>query len=335
MDRWKKIIVLMMFAVIIAQPVVAEWNPSKPITIVVPYGAGGVTDHIIRVVSQELASALGQNIVVVNQPGASGSVGTHSVMTAPHDGYTWLSGGVRDLGTYAVVGMLDTKFEDWHHFVAATISGVLSVNPSTPYKSVDDFIVALKKDSSKVLVATAGINSTGGQAIGELAASAGVKVEQIVYGGGKPAVLAVVKGEAQATTQSSLNQSEMLRAGRLRPLAVFSSAPMILEGISEIPPITKWYPEIAPTENFVGIYIPKGVPDEVIQTLDKVWVKTLENSEALNSLCATKGCVVNVLSMDKALKESMPLVQAAAWGLYERKEHKVSPADLGIPPIKK
>ena len=335
MDRWKKIVVLMMFAILIAQPAVADWDPKKPITIVVPYGAGGVTDHIIRVVSQELASALGTDIVVVNQPGASGSSGTRHVMEAPHDGYTWLSGGVRDIGTYAVVGMLDTKFEDWHPFVVATIAGVLSVNPSTPYKTVDEFVAALKKDSSKVLVATAGINSTGGQAIGELAAAAGVKVKQIVYGGGKPAVLAVVKGEAQATPQSSLNQAEMLRAGRLRPLAVFSSTPMNLDGIDEIAPITKWYPEIAPTENFVGIYLHKGVPDEVVQTLDKIWVKTLGNSEALHNLCATKGCAVNVMSKDKALKESQPLIQAAAWGLYERKEYKVSPADLGIPPIKK
>ena len=308
----------------------ADWKPEKPIRIIVPYGAGGVTDQIVRVVSQEMAPVLGQEVVVVNQPGASGSVGTRAVMDAPRDGYTWLSGGVRDIGTYAVVGMLDTKFEDWHPFVVATMTGILSVNPSTTINSVEDFIAAVKADPSGVLVATAGINSTGGQAIGALSAAADVKVEQIVYDGGNPAVLAAVKGEAQATTQLSLTQAEMLRAGRLRPLAVFSGTPMALEGIDDIPPITQWLPDIAPTENFVGIYLPTGVPQEVVDTLSKLWVETLGKSEALSRLCSTRGCGINLMTPDKAMGASMPLIQAAAWGIFDRNEHKVSPADLGI-----
>ena len=308
----------------------ADWIPEKPIHIVVPYGAGGVTDQIVRVVSQEMTPVLGQDIVVVNQPGASGSVGTRAVMDAPHDGYTWLSGGVRDIGTYAVVGMLDTRFDDWHPFVVATMTGILSVNPSTSIKTVDDFISAVKTNPAGTLVATAGINSSGGQAIGALAAAANVKVEQIVYDGDNPAVLATVKGEAQATTQLSLTQAEMLRAGRLRALAVFSSTPMALEGIDNILPITQWLPNIVPTENFVGIYLPKGVPQEVVDTLSKVWVKTLRASEPLNRLCSTRGCGINLMTPDKAKAASKPLIQAAAWGIFERNEHKVSPADLGI-----
>ncbi len=314
----------------IGSSALADWKPEKPIRIVVPYGAGGVTDQIVRVVSQEMAPVLGQDIVVVNQPGASGSVGTKAVMDAPHDGYTWLSGGVRDIGTYAVVGMLDTRFEDWHPFVIATMTGILSVNPSTPINSVDDFIAAVKANPAKVLVSTAGINSTGGQAIGAFAAAAGIKVEQIVYDGDTPAVLATVKGEAQATTQLSLTQAEMLRAGRLRALAVFSSTPMALQDVAEIPPITKWLPDIAPTENFVGIYLPKNTPKDVIDTLSKVWVTTLGKSKALNTLCATRGCGINLMPPDKAATASKPLIQAAAWGIFDRKQHKVSPADLGI-----
>ena len=313
-----------------ANSAAADWKPEKPIRIVVPYGAGGVTDQIVRVVSQEMAPVLGQDIVVVNQPGASGSVGTRAVMDAPHDGYTWLSGGVRDIGTYAVVGMLDTRFDDWHPFVVATMTGILSVNPSTSIKSVDDFISAVKANPSGVLVATAGINSSGGQAIGAFAAAAKIKVEQIVYDGDNPAVLATVKGEAQATTQLSLTQAEMLRAGRLRALAVFSSTPMALEGIDNIPPVTHWLPNIAPTENFVGIYLPKGVPQEVVDTLSKVWVKTLSASEPLNRLCSTRGCGINLMTPGKAVAASAPLIRAAAWGIFERNEHKVSPADLGI-----
>ena len=90
-----------------------DWKPTKPIQVIVPWGAGGSTDQIVRLVAGELEAELGQKIVVVNQPGASGSVGTNSVMQAAPDGYTWASGAAGDLGSYKVQGMLDTLVTDW------------------------------------------------------------------------------------------------------------------------------------------------------------------------------------------------------------------------------
>ena len=321
-------------ATLFASSAVAEWNPEKPIRIIVPYGAGGVTDQIVRVVAQEMEPVLGQNVVVVNQPGAAGSVGTQAVMNAPKDGYTWLSGGVRDIGTYGVVGTLDTGIEDWHIFTVATISGILSVNKDANVNELSEFVDAVKANPKSMLVATAGINSTGGQALGALATAAEINPEQLVYDGGNPAVMAAASGEAKATTQLSLTQAEMIRAGRLKPLAVFSTSPMVLEGSDPIPSINEFYPKIAPTENFVGIYLPKEVPQDVVEHLSSVWKETLNNSQVLKDLCSSRGCGINLSVTNEAFEASMPLVQAAAWGLFERNEHSVSPADLGIPPIK-
>ena len=94
----------------IAQPAAAQnWKPTKPITIIVPWAAGGSTDQVIRVTAAELEKEFGQKVVVVNQPGASGSIGTKSVLEGAKDGYTWASGAAKDIGSYAVSGLLDTQ----------------------------------------------------------------------------------------------------------------------------------------------------------------------------------------------------------------------------------
>ena len=74
------------------------WKPTKPITVIVPWSAGGSTDQVTRVCAGILEDSLGQKMVIVNQPGASGSVGTKGAMDAAHDGYTWASGAAADLG---------------------------------------------------------------------------------------------------------------------------------------------------------------------------------------------------------------------------------------------
>lgn len=311
-------------------PAFADWKPGKPITVIVPYPAGGVTDLAVRVVAADLEPVLGQKVVVVNQPGANGSVGTRAVMNAPKDGYTWLSGAVRDVGTYAVMGMLETKLDDWHPFIIASITSILSVNTDTGIDSVQAFVDKVKSEGDNFLIATAGPNSSGGSALGAIAIAAGITPKQIVYDGGNPAILATVSGEAQATTQLALEQAEMIRAGRLKALAAIGSTAITLGDLT-IPPITDTLPNLPSAENFVAIFLPKGVPPEVAETLEKIWVDTLSKSEDLATLCTTRGCGMNPMAGDAALAIAKPAVQAAAWGLFDRKEAKVSPEELGIP----
>ena len=94
------------------------WKPERPITIIVPWAAGGSTDQVTRVAAVEIEKALGQKVVIVNQPGASGSIGTKSALEAAKDGYTWTAGAAKDIGTYAVSGLLDTKFSDWRLYLS-------------------------------------------------------------------------------------------------------------------------------------------------------------------------------------------------------------------------
>src|SRR4030095_4321238 len=102
---------LLSLAVALPAPAPATGKAARPITISVPGAAGGSTDQVTRITAAEIEKALGQKVVIVNQPGASGSIGTKSAMEAPKDGYTWTAGAAKDLGTYAVLGMLDTKIQ--------------------------------------------------------------------------------------------------------------------------------------------------------------------------------------------------------------------------------
>jgi len=310
----------------------AQWKPEKPVTIVVPWGAGGSTDQVVRLLAKEIEGALGQTVVIVNQPGASGSVGTKAVLEAPKDGYMWASGAAKDAGVYAVSGLLNTKLDDWHLYLAVINSSVIGVNPSTPYKTLDDLVKAMKEKPGEITVATAGIASSGGAALGAFSSGADVKARHVTYDGGNPAVIATAGGETQVTTQLAVEQAQMIRAGRIRPLAVVGTKPLTLEGVPEIPAITKAIPNFPATDNYFGIFVPKGVPAAVTQTLDKIWDEKIAKSEALKKYATSQGAIVAVVRGDKAKEAVMPAIKEAAWGLWDRKEAKVDPKSVGIPP---
>src|SRR5687767_2351796 len=122
----------------------AQWKPTKPITLIVPWAAGGSTDQVTRVTAAELEKHLNQKIVILNQPGASGSVGTKNASEAPKDGYTWTAGAAKDLGTYKVLGMLDTSAKDWNMYLNVAHIAVVGVNADAPYKTMTELIEAMK-----------------------------------------------------------------------------------------------------------------------------------------------------------------------------------------------
>ncbi|MBK7794647.1 MAG: tripartite tricarboxylate transporter substrate binding protein [Betaproteobacteria bacterium] len=320
----------LLFAVA-AAPAYAQWKPTKPITIIVPWAAGGSTDQVTRVAAAEIEKALNQKVVIVNQPGASGSIGTKNAVEAPKDGYTWAAGAAKDLGTYAVLGMLDTRIQDWALFLSVANVSTLSVNPATPYKTPTELIDAMKAKPGAISVATAGVNSSGHSAIEAIARAANVKYKHVTYDGGNPAVVATVAGETESTTQLTVEQAEMIRGKKLRPLAVIGDKPVELDGYGVIEPITKWMPGFKEPANYFGIFIPKGVPPEVIATVEKIWANEIAKSAALKSYATSRGAQFAPIAGADAMKAVMPAVQVNAWQAFDGGKAKVSPDTLGIP----
>ena len=308
-----------------------DWKPNRPITVIVPWAAGGSTDQVTRVTAAEIEKSLGQKVVIVNQPGASGSIGTKSALDAPKDGYTWTAGAAQDLGAYETLGMLKTRISDWHLFLNVANVQLLGVNPSTPYKNAKELLDAMKAKPGQVTVATAGVTSSGHNAMDLIAKVSGVKYRHVTYDGGNPAVVATVAGETEVTTQLAVEQADMIRGKRIRPLATVSDKALDLEGFGVIEPLSKTLPGFKAPANYFGIFIPKGVPDEVVKTVEKIWIDNISKSEALKKYATSRGALFAPYYGAESVTAAMPAVQANAWLLFETGKGKVSPDTVGVP----
>lgn len=319
----------------LAVPAVAQdysWQPDRPINIIVPWSAGGSTDQVTRVVAPILEEALGTEIVVVNQPGASGSTGTKSALDAPRDGYTWTANAIANNATYSITGLIeDTSIEDYVIYLHVANAPVVSVNVDSPYQDFGQLLDAMK--AGDVTVGTAGVNSSGGMALAAIKEASGEDLSgarMITYDGGNPAVIAAASGEVVATTQLAVEQTEMIRAGRLRALAVLSDSPLEVEGIDPVPPITDFIADFPVAADFFGVFIPVGAPAEVYETVDQVWQDHMMNSEDLQSYATDRGAVFAPSFGQEALDKAMPVVIAEACARVTRGEAVVMPSEIGI-----
>jgi tripartite-type tricarboxylate transporter receptor subunit TctC len=315
----------------VATPAFAQWKPTRPINLIVPWAAGGSTDQITRVAAAEMEKALGQTIVIVNQPGASGAIGTKSALDAPKDGYTWTAGAAQDLGAYQALGTLNASIKDWHLFLSVANIQVIGVNPQRPWQNAKQFIDDMKAHPGQVKVATAGVTSAGHNAMDFIVKATGVQYKEVSYDGGNPAVVATVSGEADATTQLAVEQADMIRGKRLRPLATVSDKPVELEGYGKIPALSDTIPGFNAPANYFGIFIPKGVPDDVVKTVEHIWSTTIAHSDAMKKYATSRGALFNPLSGEAAQKAVFPAVQANVWNLQAAGKTKVSPDTVGIP----
>jgi tripartite-type tricarboxylate transporter receptor subunit TctC len=315
-------------SVVLAGPAFAEW-PEKPIQLIVPWGAGGATDQVSRVVAAELEAALGQSIVVVNQTGASGSIGSQAAWDAPHDGYTWTAGAAKDLGTYGVTGKMDTSIKDWDLYLNSALASVISVSADSEIDDLPEFLEALK--AGGLQVGTSGVNSAGHSTIEALSASVGGDYIHASYDGGSAAVLSTVSGETGATTQLISEQIDMLRAGQLKAIAIISDVDVDVPGVGVIPAVTSALPDFTVAPIYFGIFVPGDVPADVTAKIDAAWADAIANSAKLAEYTEGRGSIMTVHSGDDAQARVWPSIQANAWLLHDSGQSAADPASLGIP----
>ncbi|PRY26415.1 tripartite-type tricarboxylate transporter receptor subunit TctC [Aliiruegeria haliotis] len=313
-------------------PAMAEWKPDKPINIIVPWSAGGSTDQVTRVVAPILEEALGTPIVIVNQPGASGSIGTKAALDAPRDGYTWTANAIANNATYSVTGMIEgTSINDYFVMLHVANVPVVSVNADREYADFGAFLEAMK--TQDVTIGTAGVNSSGGMAMAAIKEAAGgeeLMARMVTYDGGNPAVLAAAAGEVDATTQLATEQTEMIKAGKIKSLAVLSDKALEVEGLDPIPPITDWLPDMPVAPDYFGVFIPVGAPDEVYETVGKVWEEKVMTSPEMMAYASERGAVFDPSYGEAAMEKAMPVVIAEACARVTRGEAVLDPSEIGI-----
>ncbi len=306
------------------------WRPDRPVTLIVPWAAGGSTDQMARIVAAELEAALGQRFVVVNQPGASGSIGTRNALEAAKDGYTWAAGAAVDVGCYKVLGLLDTMLSDWNLFFAVANVNVLVANPQAGIRDFGAALEAFRTRGASIAVATAGVSSAGHNMMSAIKAATNINYRHATYDGGNPAMIATVSGETPMGCVLLVEAAEMIRARRLIPLAVQAEQSVTLQGVGELPSIKRWLPDVPAPLNYFGIWCPKGVPQNVVDTVSQVWREKIANSQRLKDYAAQRAAVFTPISGQQAHDEAWKMVRQTAWLYFDGGTARVSPDSLGI-----
>jgi tripartite-type tricarboxylate transporter receptor subunit TctC len=251
-----------------AGPAFAQGYPTRPITLIVPYAAGGGNDVMARIVADKMGAALGQPIVVENRGGAGGSIATRAVAHAAADGYTLGLGGT---GTLAIDPSLypNVGYDPRKDFapigLIATSALVVLVHPSVPAKTIPELIALAKKEPGKLAFASAGVGS-GIHLGAELFASmSGIKLTHIPYKGSAPALTDLLGGHVQIYFSSLPPAIGLVQDGKVRALAV--TGPERSKIFPDLPTVAETgLPGYAAVLHY-GIVAPAGTPKPVVARL--------------------------------------------------------------------
>ena len=203
-------------------PAHAAW-PERPVTLIVPWAAGGSTDILARLLAEHLTRSLGQPVIVDNKPGASGNIGSNVVAKARPDGYTLLVGS---MSTHAMNQALYAQMpfrpvEDFQPIaLVAYVTNTLVANPSLKVSNVRELIAYAKAHPGKINFASAGAGSTNHVGAALFEKATGVQMTHIPYKGGAPAVLDTVAGQTQILFSAGTQTLPHVKAGKLNLLAV-------------------------------------------------------------------------------------------------------------------
>ncbi len=247
----------------------AQDYPNKPIRLVIPYPPGGGNDTLGRIVAQRLSVALGQQVFVDNKPGAGGNLGTEMVAKAKPDGYTLTLGFVANMAMTPHMGKINyDPIKDFAPIsMVAQSYQILVVNPSLPAKNVAE-LVALAKAKPGVLNFASGGNGSPLQLVAELfKLSAGIDMAHIPYKGSSPAAAAVVAGDTQMVFGGVVSSLPLVKAGRLRALAVTS--PKRIEALPDVPTLVELGYTGVEASSWYGLFAPAGTPAAIISRLNK------------------------------------------------------------------
>lgn len=263
----------------------AQAYPSKPVTVVVPFPAGGALDTVARAIAEQMRTDLGQTVIVDNRAGAGGTVGSAAVARAAPDGYTILLGSV---ATHAIAAGLYPKLPydpigDFAPITQLTSSPlVLTASPQLKAANVAELVAAAKAQPGKVNYASSG-NGTALHIAGEVfRARAGIDVLHVPYKGGAQATTALLAGEVSYMIANPQLVMSFVQAGKLRALAVTGNTR--LDALPTVPTLKESGVTGVEMTTWFGLWAPKGTPTAVIDRLNASARKALAAPEVKRQL---------------------------------------------------
>jgi tripartite-type tricarboxylate transporter receptor subunit TctC len=254
-------------AFLMAGAAFAQPYPNKLVRIIVPFPAGGPTDVMARLIGQKLSERLGQQFIVENQPGAGGNIGMGNAARAAGDGYTILFVS----SSYVVNPSLYHKvpYDPDKDFVpvtkAAGAPNALIVNPSIPARSVKELVELIKAEPAKYNIASPGIGTTPHLSIELFKQAFKLDLLVVPFGGGTPAIQAVVAGHTPLSFQAIPPATALIKEGRLRALAI--TAPKRSSALPDVPTLDELGVKDQEAETMQGVLVPAGTPKDIVDLL--------------------------------------------------------------------
>ncbi|HSI41122.1 MAG TPA: tripartite tricarboxylate transporter substrate binding protein [Xanthobacteraceae bacterium] len=275
-----------------AGPAAAQEFPTRPVTLVVPFAAGGSTDLVGRLVAQRMSVELGQTVVVENRAGAGGNTGAAAVAKATPDGYTILMGTV---ATHAINSALYKKmpYDPVTSFapvsLLAIVPNVLVVNPAFEAKTTEELIALLKANPGKYSYASSG-NGTPLHLSGELFKSlAGVDMQHIPYQGAGPALNDVLGNQVPIMFDNLPSSAGHIKTGKLRALGVTTAKRA--SSFPDVPAIAEALPGYE-TYTWNALFAPAGTPPAVVAKLNAAANKALQDPQVVSRMADFSAIVV-------------------------------------------
>jgi tripartite-type tricarboxylate transporter receptor subunit TctC len=256
----------------------AQDYPIKPIRIVVPYSPGGGTDIVARLMAAHMSNALGQQVIVENKAGASANIGTEFVAKAPADGYTILVTAPNFTTSEALFDKLGWRFDDFIPLIhLARYGNFLVAAPGTPFTSLEQMIARAKSAPGALSFGSAGTGSNSHLAMELLAQRAAINVPHIPYKGSGPLKVDLLGSHLPLGVDGLGGLSELIRSGKLKPLAVLASKRSTLA--PEIPSLGDFGIQDVDGNGWYGALLPAGTPAAVVNKLHSAFAAALNAPE--------------------------------------------------------
>ena len=255
--------------------------PARPITFVVPYGAGGYTDLVGRLTARYVEKALGKPVIVDNRAGAGGIVGTQAIANAAVDGYMFC---VCSIGAISIAPFDPNQKVGYDPLrdlapvgIVSSISQVVIVNKDLPVKTLAEFVSYAKANPSKLNYGSSGAGGLTHYSVELFQARTGIKVVHIPFKGGAPSTAAVVSGEVDFSFANITDALPQVQAGSVRGLAVTS-----LERSPHLPDLPTVHEAVLPdfvVETWNGIMAPSKTPEPIIRRLSETLIMMADDPE--------------------------------------------------------
>jgi tripartite-type tricarboxylate transporter receptor subunit TctC len=275
------------FALLATTGAWAQDYPSRPVTLIVPYAAGGGNDVMARIVAEKMSRSLGQQIVIENKGGAGGSIATRQVAKAAPDGYTLGLGGT---GTHAINPTLypNVGYDPRKDFapvgLIATSALVVLVNTSVPATTIGELIALARRDPGKLNYASAGVGSGIHLGAELFATMAGVKLTHIPYKGSAPALTDLVGGHVAIYFSSLPPAIALIREGKVRALAV--TGPQRSALLPDLPTVAEAALPGYESVLHYGIVAPAGTPRPIVEKLNAAMQAALAEADVRERIIA-------------------------------------------------